>query len=311
MIVRVAIITIGNRKLIKYLLTNNINIVAIIEADNIKTKNKIKNHIQRFLITHRKESIRNISIEEMIPYIYFSKQNEIEVSEWIKNARPDLIVISGMSHLLSDKIIKIPDYGVINYHHSYLPDYRGPNPFFWMYYDYVLNPGITVHYVDKGEDTGDIIYQKRVSINEGEGIFSCIDKMDYVGFELIVRAITDIRSGNAPRLLQNNISNTVRARRILPNEYATLIKWYEWDVKRVWHFLQGTPKYWNQLITRHKIIAGGYTIDMDNYSEDNVVSKPSGKIIRTNGNHYIQCLNGIISVKVKFSLSRMLINMLK
>ncbi|AAM07923.1 formyltransferase family protein [Methanosarcina acetivorans] len=79
----------------------------------------------------------------------------------IRNLEPDLIVVFSMSHLLKENVFNVPSYGTVNIHYSYLPEYGGPNPLFWQYYDYILDPGVTLHYVDKGEDTGNVIYQRR------------------------------------------------------------------------------------------------------------------------------------------------------
>ncbi|WP_281085258.1 formyltransferase family protein, partial [Methanosarcina acetivorans] len=75
----------------------------------------------------------------------------------IRNLEPDLIVVFSMSHLLKENVFNVPSYGTVNIHYSYLPEYGGPNPLFWQYYDYILDPGVTLHYVDKGEDTGNVI----------------------------------------------------------------------------------------------------------------------------------------------------------
>lgn len=84
-----------------------------------------------------------------------------ELESWVKSLSPDLIVVYSMSQLLKENIYSIPRFGTINLHPSYLPEYRGPNPIFWMYYNMEKQGGVTVHYIDQGEDTGNIILQKR------------------------------------------------------------------------------------------------------------------------------------------------------
>ncbi|WP_394339091.1 formyltransferase family protein [Methanosarcina sp. UBA289] len=76
------------------------------------------------------------------PYYYLRKGENENLEKWMKNLQPDLIVYS-MSHLLKENIFSIPKFGTINIHYSHLPEYRGPAPLFWEYYDYVLNPGVT------------------------------------------------------------------------------------------------------------------------------------------------------------------------
>ncbi|WP_394339186.1 formyltransferase family protein [Methanosarcina sp. UBA411] len=78
-----------------------------------------------------------------IPYYFLRKGENENLEKWMKNLQPDLIVVYSMSHLLKENIFSIPKFGTINIHCSHLPEYRGPVPLFWEYYDYVLNPRVT------------------------------------------------------------------------------------------------------------------------------------------------------------------------
>ena len=83
-----------------------------------------------------------------VKYTFIWKKNSKEIARWVESLKPDLIVVFSMSQLLSSDILKLPLFGVINLHPSYLPSYRGANPDFWQYHDMEMNPGATVHYVD-------------------------------------------------------------------------------------------------------------------------------------------------------------------
>ena len=103
-----------------------------------------------------------------------------------------------MSHLLKENVFSIPKFGTVNLHYSYLPEYRGPAPLFWEYYDYVLNPGVTLHYMDKGEDTGDIIYQETDSINPGEKLEEVNQKLSFTGSKLISKMMENLETRKCP-----------------------------------------------------------------------------------------------------------------
>lgn len=85
--------------------------------------------------------------------------NRQEVVQWCRDRRPDLIVVYGTS-ILKDAMIEVPRLGVLNAHSSILPHYRGVFSEFWQAlhgsYDSV---GVTVHFIDLGVDTGDIVQQ--------------------------------------------------------------------------------------------------------------------------------------------------------
>ena len=76
----------------------------------------------------------------------------------------ELIISFGYRHIISKRIlhkIKIP---VINLHISFLPWNKGAHPLFWSFYD-GTPCGVSIHMLDEGIDTGEIIYQKIVDIN--------------------------------------------------------------------------------------------------------------------------------------------------
>ena len=106
------------------------------------------------------DSLKSFAKKEKIPYYYMNKGSDKNLENWVKCINPDIIVVYSMSQLLKENIFSIPKYGTINLHAGLLPNYRGPFPYFWMYYNTDKKGGVTVHYIDEGEDTGDIIYQE-------------------------------------------------------------------------------------------------------------------------------------------------------
>ena len=96
--------------------------------------------------------------------------------------------------------------------------------------------------MDKGEDTGDIIYQKRITINSGEKLDKVNRKLSFTGAKLISKMLKNLEAGDVPRIKQPISTPTVRARKIKPEEYPGLIRWSEWDVEKVFHFLNGDFK---------------------------------------------------------------------
>lgn len=83
----------------------------------------------------------------------------------VKEHKPDMIISHNYKYLLTSEIIKYPKYGCINLHISLLPWNRGAYPNVWSFL--MDTPkGVTIHYIDEGIDTGDIIIQKEVFIDE-------------------------------------------------------------------------------------------------------------------------------------------------
>lgn len=81
--------------------------------------------------------------------------------------KPDLIISYNYSHIIKSEVIEQADGNIINMHISYLPWNRGSNPNFWSFIEDTPK-GVTIHKVDAGLDTGDIIYQKRLEFDEAK-----------------------------------------------------------------------------------------------------------------------------------------------
>lgn len=72
---------------------------------------------------------------------------------------PDVILVACFSLLLPPAVLRLPRYGCLNLHPSLLPAYRGPTPLFWLARQGERQGGVTLHYLDEGLDTGDIVAQ--------------------------------------------------------------------------------------------------------------------------------------------------------
>lgn len=101
-----------------------------------------------------------------VPLLRAKKINSDEVYEAVKQVQPDLCVISHFERLIKEPILSVPKLGFINLHPSLLPNYRGMAPQHWPIINGDKEAGITVHYVDEGTDTGDIIVQRRFRLSD-------------------------------------------------------------------------------------------------------------------------------------------------
>jgi len=244
-----------------------------------------------------------------VPYNYIWKNNEGEVADWLKSLAPDLIVVYSMSQLLKPEILNIPRLGVINLHPSFLPSYRGANPDFWQYYDMEMYPGATVHYVDAGEDTGDIILQERMHIPLGTKSPARLDKLiGELGVPLMLKAIDAIAQGNAPRIQQPVESPTARARNIKPEEHAELIDWEHWPIERVWHVLRGT-ELWLDCVTQPSGLWAGLRWSIKEYEKTESPQGEIGQIGRFGKRKCIFAKDGVIYIGISYDIKRIVIGL--
>jgi len=314
----IIIITMGVSPIVKPLLQSRHHVVGIIEcAPRNRSDSKKRGwayQTARYVYSRIKRnpfSLAVLSKNANIPYFYMADGSSPELEEWVKSLNPDLIVVFSMTQLLKKNIFIVPRYGTVNLHPALLPKYRGPNPWFWMCYDYDLQPGVTVHYIDEGEDTGDIIYQEQFEISPGTQFQDFFRRaIEEIGVKLLLKAIDDIAEGNAPRHPQAKESPTVRARNVRPDEGSRLVDWEAWPVQRVWHFLRGAA-HWTDILPPLTGIYKGHSWEIGNY-EICSMSKNyiPGKIYSDNRSTFLACRDGRIILQKSFSLKRFILQRL-
>lgn len=119
---------------------------------------------------------------------------KVEGVEDLRSLQPDIMVTCAFGQILSQEILDIPKYGVINIHASLLPKYRGASPIHYAIKNGETVTGITIMKTDIGIDTGDIILQKSVSIGENETCGELFDRLSVLGAEAVLDALARIES---------------------------------------------------------------------------------------------------------------------
>ncbi len=154
------------------------NLQAIIDAmDNGKIKNAevvgvISNNANAYALTRAEE--HNIPNECISPKNYENRDvfNDA-LLEGVSKYNPDLIVLAGFLVAIPEKMVKAFPEKIINIHPSLIPSFCGKGYYGLKVHEAALQRGVkvtgaTVHYVDEGTDTGKIIFQKPVMIEDGD-----------------------------------------------------------------------------------------------------------------------------------------------
>ncbi len=139
-------------------------------------------------------------------FIFFSDQLKSDsVLRAIKTTEPDLGILAWWPYIIDKSLITIPERGFINFHPGYLPYNRGKDPNFWAIASGTPF-GVTIHYVNEGVDTGDIIVQKKIEINWEDTGRSLYVKAKKAVLDLFREYYTQITSDNissSPQVLKN------------------------------------------------------------------------------------------------------------
>ena len=123
----------------------------------------------------------------------------------------DLGIVLG-TRILKASTFNVPRMGCINLHKGKVPEYRGMPPGFWELYDGMSSAGVTVHFVDEGLDTGDIVATSSVSIMETETPESLLEKLHEEGSRVLASAVALIRDGKATAQPQAKLEGKPRSK---------------------------------------------------------------------------------------------------
>ncbi|MBW7470045.1 formyl transferase [Marinobacter sp. F4218] len=118
--------------------------------------------------------------------------NSPEYRDWIQQLAPDVIAVCGAS-IMKAEILSIPPHGTLNLHGGLSQFYRGLFTTDWAIHN--REPeciGATVHFVSEGVDDGDVVYQGRPSISDGDNPNSLYEKVVRLGVSMMIKAIEDI-----------------------------------------------------------------------------------------------------------------------
>jgi methionyl-tRNA formyltransferase len=116
----------------------------------------------------------------------------------VSESMPDIIVSYGHRFILPPEVFALPPLGAINLHISYLPWNRGADPNFWSLVENTPR-GVSIHYIDAGIDTGDVIARAPVGFSEADTLRTSYDRLHTELRALFAAWWREIRLGLAPR----------------------------------------------------------------------------------------------------------------
>ncbi len=148
-----------------------------------------------------------LAAEHQIPVELSEDINSDEFLDRVEKYHVDLFVSMSFNQIFKARTINVPTLKTINCHAGKLPFYRGRNILNWALINDEKEFGITVHYVDEGIDTGDIILQRTYPVTD-EDDYSTLLERAYIGCaEVLYDAIKDIQRGTVSVVRQETIDS--------------------------------------------------------------------------------------------------------
>ncbi len=150
-------------------------------------------------------TLKGFSDKHRIDYLFPININSTEFIETLELYNIDLLVSMSFNQIFRAPVLDVPKLGVINCHAGKLPFYRGRNILNWALINDEKEFGITVHYVDEGIDTGDIIMQHSYPITDDDDYNSLLEIAYVECASILYKAIKEIQNETSERILQNTV----------------------------------------------------------------------------------------------------------
>lgn len=154
----------------------------------------------------RKQELVNTPIKEVAlkhNILVFQPEKIKEDYEDILKLNPDIIVTCAYGQIIPSAILDYPRLGCINVHASLLPKLRGGAPIHKAIIDGYSKTGITIMYMDKKMDNGDIISTSETEILDSDNLESLHDRLSIMGRDLLLETMPSIINGTNKRIKQN------------------------------------------------------------------------------------------------------------
>ena len=220
--------------------------------------------------------------------------NDENVLSELKELNPDIIITAAYGQLVPETILEIPKYKCINVHGSLLPKLRGGAPIQYSILEDHGKTGITIMYMVKKLDAGDMISKVEVDILDSDNYESLHDKLSIAGRDLLKETLPNIFTGNiAPEKQDDSLATF--ARNILREDEK--IDWNK-SARQIFNQIRAldpTPGAFTYLDENILKIWNSEVVEL----EENYSAEKAGTIIKQDKKYiYILCgKNTVLKVK--------------
>jgi len=269
---------------LKILVENSFNIVGVITSPD-----KPAGRGQKINIS----AIKKYALEKDLNILQPKNLKSEDFLNTLIELKPDLQIVVAF-RMLPKSVWSLPPLGTFNLHASLLPNYRGAAPINWAVINGEKVSGITTFFLDEKIDTGRIIFQEEVKIEENDTAGTYHDKLMSKGSELVFKTVERIAINDYKSIDQNKLTeNTAvkHAPKIFKNDCK--INWED-TAQNIYNFIRGLSPYPAAWTTIHSTI-NDKVFSLKIY-ESNIIperhNKPIGSIESDDKNYMKVAVNG-------------------
>jgi methionyl-tRNA formyltransferase len=154
--------------------------------------------------------VKEAAVELGLPITQPEKiKNNEDFRKQLFEIAPEAIIVVGYGRIIPQWMIDLPPLGNINVHGSLLPKYRGAAPIQWAIANGEEITGVTTMQIDAGLDTGDMLLQAEMPINQGDTSETLAPRLAELGAELLVETLARLEAGVVGPVPQNHAEHSL------------------------------------------------------------------------------------------------------
>ena len=251
------------------LVEKNYNVVGVITVPDKPAGRGQKIHTS---------SVKEYALSQNIPVLQPTNLKHDSFLAELKALEADVQVVVAF-RMLPQVVWNMPKYGTFNLHASLLPKYRGAAPINWAIINGDTVSGVSTFFIEHQIDTGNIIFQEKVSIEAEDNAGILHDKLMQIGSQLVCKTIDAITDGTAPNIKQEGTAT--QAPKIFKD--TCQIDWSK-DIHSIHNHIRGLSPYpasWT-------ILSNGKSLKVYKSSKEVSIHKIKVGSILTDGKSYLK-----------------------
>ena len=182
--------------------------------------------------------VGKFALDNNIKLIELGSFDDQEIYQEVVSLNVDLFIVVAY-RILPIKYLEIPKFGAINIHASLLPKYRGAAPIQWALMNGDEFTGVSIFQIEKKVDTGKIIFQDTIKIENDDNFETLSNKLSELGGEALIKSLDMLVEGKINLIMQDN-SQYTRAPKI--NKDMLKINW-SWPGEKINNWVRGLSPY--------------------------------------------------------------------
>ena len=250
------------------------------------------------LTPHLSQNIIHLAWQANIPVWQVGRLNRPKTLALLQTLQPDVICVACFPYLFPKALLSLPKYGCLNLHPSLLPAYRGPSPLFWICRQGESETGVTLHWMDEGMDSGNIVQQRSFALPEGILEAELTRLCATEGAALLLETLTETLTHLTPDSLPGHPQPTEGASYFPAPSQADCRIPLTWPARRAFTFLRGANTWPLTISLGDQELAVRETLG---YSPDQVLPEPY--LVRQD-EIWVQFNPGIVKVRGVGNLTR-------